>query len=638
MGLFFRRYKTRLNLGEKEIKRTLFRRLTWILGIVTLHAVAFAWFESVSFGEALWVTVTTLTTVGYGDLSATTAFGQVSTTVLCFLVGIPVLASVWDAYASWRDSIRDQKRAGLYQWDLKGHILIVSYPRDYSPVQMVRLVRAIRTQKSLAKLPIQILTRRFDGDYLPQELIDLGNIAHVNGLASSKQTLALANADKASHIIVLRDAQDNDPEGHSFNICARIRDVNKTASITVQVNDPHSRSAQRLNRAGATNLLRPVKAYPEIISLSLITHGVSDVFEDLLTVDGTEFRLIPYKGRVRWRDIQALAGSKDYGTPIGVQTACTTPAGRPYTQPILAPDPDFEDNVEGIYVISRKNNGTSFTDRDWQQLLGHDSDDQTPPCSVLYLFNLPVNQACPQDYLSSLLYQLRSTRKYADSQILAISEQIPDALKDAVEQADPDSESGWIWRNVKLVERVPSDLIFEEIEAGSFQYHYDAQSVIAILNNDADTDPDGYTYELIDLLRMEGDYQGIIVAEADSDSERERLYVTGADFCLRPVRGYPGMLARTLTNPGVEKAIEALFRFNDLKILRIPVTDLLPPSQPRPESISFGEIKRHLRRRSQGTIPLSVRHPDSQGEVICPSTEETFPVTQSTILVLSREA
>lgn len=641
VGIFFRRYKTRLNLGEKEIKKTLMRRLGWMTAIIFLHAIAFYAFEPVTFGQALWVTITTITTVGYGDISATSAFGQISTSVIIFLVGIPVLASVWDAWASWRDGIRDQMRSGLYRWNLRGHILIAGYPKDYSDTQMVRLIRAIRSQKSLAKKPIQILTTRFDGEFLPQKIMDLGNVAHVHGLASSRHALSIASAEHASQAIILRDHSENDPEGHAFNICSRIRGANPGAWVTVQVDDPHSKAACRLHRAGATSLLRPVKAYPEIIALSMVTQGVNDLFEDLLSVDGTEFRLIPYKGRIKWSDIQALAKTADYGSPIGVQKAMTTPRGVRFYQPVMAPAPDFEGEIEGIYVISRKKNGESFSDKEWQCLLGHEFEPNDPPCSTLYILNLPVNQACPLEYMKGLLYQLRSTDKYGDCPIVVISESIPEDIAEAVDQKNAASEDFWLWRNLTLVKRVPSEELFEKIEDDTFLGDYDSQSVVAILNNDDDNDPDGYTFELIDVLRYEGGYKGLIIAESESDNERERLYLTGADHCLRPVRGYPGMLARCLTNPGVEKAIEAFFRFSELKIQKYIVAEVVADDESftsYPDEVTFGEIKEHASRKLNGGLPLSVRRRGDIEEVICPSDKELIPVNGSTVLVLTREA
>lgn len=633
MNLFFTRYKTRLSLGEKEIKKTLVRRLGWILAIVIAHTATFYAFEPVSLREALWVTVTTLTTVGYGDISATSALGQVFTSVLCFLVGIPILASVWDAYASWRDEVRDLKRTGRYNWDLEGHILIANFPEDYSISQMVRLIKAIRSQEELAEKPIQIMTRHFNGDTLPQELVDLGNIAHVNGEPSNEKTLSLATADQASHVIILRERKDNDPEGNSFNICSRIREFNKSAVITVQVDDPNSRSAKRLYRAGANNLLRPVKAYPEIIALAMMTPGVNDLFEDLLSVDGNEFRLIPYSGRIRWDSVQKLCETKDFGVPVGLHRVVGREDGKSFCQAVLAPHADFECEVEGIYVLSRKNNGDSVSDEDWQKLLSNDRIERAEKCSKLYLLNLPVNQASPLDYLNKLFYQLRKTRKYGDTQIIVVSQDIPDSVIYFAEHAKHDPEHDWLWDKVQLIDNVPSTEIINDIENDAFKDNFDEKTIVAILNNDDDSDPDGYAFEIIDLLREEGGFQGMIVAEVESDDQRERLYNVGANHCLRPVRGYPGMLARTLTNPGVEKAVEGFFRFNDVKIEKVKVSDLVDDHN---GSATFGDIQAAAKTKSSELVPLSTRCNNHFADSICPPKDQSFSVDECSVLLLSR--
>lgn len=639
MAIFFRRYKSRLNLGEKEIKKTLKRRLTWIVGILVAHALAFWAFEPVSFRDALWVTITTLTTVGYGDISATTVFGQISTALLCFMVGIPILASVWDAYASWRDDVRDQMRSGRFNWDLKDHILIANFPKEYSIEQMVRLIKAIRSQASLANKPIQLLTRRFEGSHLPQELLDLGNIAHVNGLASRTRTLELGTAEEASHVVILRDGSDNDPEGHNFNVCSRIREVNPHARIVIQVDDPYSRAAQRLHRAGATSLLRPVRAYPEIIALSMITDGVNDLFEDLLSIDGNEFRLIPYQGVVEWKTILHRASEEDYGIPIGVHKRITDEDGKHHFEAELCPSLDFKDYAEGIYVISRKKNGTSYTNKDWQTLLNSPSDAQVEPCPHLCIMNLPVNKVAKTYYLDNLLYQLRSTSRYRDSKITIISEVIPDRFYEKAHisrSSDPSTGDAWIWKNVSLVKAVPSESLMRSIETNSFLSDFNEESVVAILNNDGDNDPDGYTFELIDILRAEGNYQGTIFAEADDDNERKRLYKTGADYCLRPIRGYPGMLARSLTSPGVEKAVEALFKMNQVSITRSRV-GALESAHVLNASFTLGDLMHLSGFRDGSRIPLAIGEKEAKEDCVCPSKTSAFRTLTTRVLMIERK-
>lgn len=47
------------------------------LGLVVLAAAGFAFFEGKSFGDALWWSVVTTTTTGYGDISPQTLGGRV---------------------------------------------------------------------------------------------------------------------------------------------------------------------------------------------------------------------------------------------------------------------------------------------------------------------------------------------------------------------------------------------------------------------------------------------------------------------------------------------------------------------------------------------------------------------------------
>jgi voltage-gated potassium channel len=53
------------------------RRAALLLGIITgVHVLAMMQFEGMSALEGFWLTLTTLFTVGYGDLSAKTVEGR----------------------------------------------------------------------------------------------------------------------------------------------------------------------------------------------------------------------------------------------------------------------------------------------------------------------------------------------------------------------------------------------------------------------------------------------------------------------------------------------------------------------------------------------------------------------------------
>jgi voltage-gated potassium channel len=629
-----------MDLGHAELKNTLIRRTFWLLGVASLHVCLFYYFEDVAFLDAIWVTMVTISTVGYGDVSAETIGGKISTVVLCVLTGIAMLASVFDAYSSWREESRGLKRSGLYQWNLKGHILIANFPSSYSIAQMVRLIQAIRANAELTGKPIQILTRRFAGKSLPQDLVSLGGVSHVHGTPSQKKTLESASVSLASHLVILRKPEQNDPEGHSFNICARAAEMNPNLIITVQVDEPTSRASQRIHRAGATNILRQARAYPEILSMAMTTKGINDLFEDLLSIDGNELRLISYFGNLSWTHISERVQESGMGIALGIARSSLAPNGQYVSKPLLAPGKDFSGSVTGVYVLSRKRSGRSPSETEWLEVTSGLKETQTQETktSRITLFNLPVRHTDPLIYLEGLIYQLRKTASFASADIVVVSNKIPEKVKTWAQTKVDDAEPGW--DRIKLIDTSPSDYILGEFLGTMEERNLGAHEVAAVLSHDVDEDPDGYAFELTDLLRHECGFKGLIVAECYNDDERLRLYQAGANNCLRPVKAYPGMVARTLANPGAEKAIEALFRYQEIQVSRIEVADINRTSRSFIGNgrVSYQQFINLCLGRDSQSIALSVRQNGEHSERICPSLYAQVEVGKCSAMVLTRKA
>ena len=74
----------------------------WLLVLTALHTTAMMLFEGLRWDDALWLTLTTLTTVGYGDLSAATPAGRVATVLLLYVAGITLLAQLASDYIDHR--------------------------------------------------------------------------------------------------------------------------------------------------------------------------------------------------------------------------------------------------------------------------------------------------------------------------------------------------------------------------------------------------------------------------------------------------------------------------------------------------------------------------------------------------------
>ena len=98
-------------------------------------------FEGMDLSDALRLTLTTVTTVGYGDLSAATPAGRAAPVVRRYVVGIFALAKI-AGYFDYRAARRLRKLRGEWDWNMHGHILITNMPARDGEQYFVRPLRA----------------------------------------------------------------------------------------------------------------------------------------------------------------------------------------------------------------------------------------------------------------------------------------------------------------------------------------------------------------------------------------------------------------------------------------------------------------------------------------------------------------
>ncbi|MBI1209669.1 MAG: hypothetical protein GC191_20600 [Azospirillum sp.] len=100
-----------------------------------------------------------------------------------------------------------------------------------------------------------------------------------------------------------------------------------------------------------------------------------------------------------------------------------------------------------------------------------------------------------------------------------------------------------------------------------------ARAVVVLADTEADAISDAITFDAIDRIRKAG-CSCPVIAECVDDGNRERLRACGASAVVRPLRGYPEMLARAIVAPGAEEIITDLFTAEGNECRRI---DLSPP-------------------------------------------------------------
>ncbi|MCK5830051.1 MAG: two pore domain potassium channel family protein [Methylococcales bacterium] len=311
-------------------------------------------YEGLSLGDATWLTFTTATTVGYGDISATTTEGRLSTILLLYLGGIFILAKVVGNYFDYRLEMHDKKHKGLWSWQMKNHIVILNTPSHAGERYLERLIKQFRLSDQYTNTSIYLLTRHFPNG-LPSFISKLGDVVHFHGNPNNPDDLASIYINKAQDIIVLaKDEDDENSDGRTFDILHRLNDMDINANILVECVEDKNR--QRLQKAGANRVIRPMRAYPEMIVRAFVTPGSELIIENMFNSKNDEYRRYDVTiNHLAWSEVVTRLITNNMGIAVAF-------IDRKTHQLVYNPPADKVPDLQALITISKDNSQHSHED------------------------------------------------------------------------------------------------------------------------------------------------------------------------------------------------------------------------------------------------------------------------------------
>ena len=313
------RRRGRQAFEDVQAQRSILILTAYLVAVFALHIAAMMTFENMSLGSAAWLTVTTVTTVGYGDVSPASAAGRWSTVILLYIGGIFALAKGAGDYFDYRASRRRRMLRGRWRWHMEDHVLLVNAPRPGAVQYFDTLIRQFAEIEWGRDRRVLILTDAWP-EGLPAELQELGAV-HIHGSGAQEGMLAVADAASAAAIIVLaEDHVAQQADSIAFDVVHRARAINSDCSIVAECGDDRNRA--RLREAGATSVVRPMRGYPEMMVRAVVSPGSEFILEDLFDARGNECRRyeISVDG-VTWGELASTLMHKGIGTAIAFEKA-----------------------------------------------------------------------------------------------------------------------------------------------------------------------------------------------------------------------------------------------------------------------------------------------------------------------------
>lgn len=185
-----------------------------VFALVTIaflgNSLCFLYFDGqvkpeLTFADGLWYTLVSITTIGYGDLSAQTPGARLGMAFFVVGIGLTSFTSLLGLLVDRVMQANFKEAHGLSDIHSKDHILLINFP---DATRVARIIDELRRDKDYEDRDIIVITDTIET--LPW---DRANVFFVKGSPLQADTLTRAGVKRAALAIVLADSNNPASDG-----------------------------------------------------------------------------------------------------------------------------------------------------------------------------------------------------------------------------------------------------------------------------------------------------------------------------------------------------------------------------------------------------------------------------------------
>ena len=259
----------------KIFRNKIYTALLLIIIILLIGVVGYRTISDYSWVDAFYMTVITMTTVGYGEVIPLDDGSKIFTIflILASIVIVGYAISVITEYILSKNNVEKLKYMKMQKTidGLKNHVIVCGYGRNGRQA----------VKKLLAHNEAFVVIEK---DKEMEERLQLDDVFYVIGNANEDETLLQAGVDRASNFIsALPDDADN------LFVVLSARQINKSVNIISRAS--HESSYKKLKFAGANNVILPDKIGGDHMASLVVVPGLMEFIDNLSIVGKSDINV-----------------------------------------------------------------------------------------------------------------------------------------------------------------------------------------------------------------------------------------------------------------------------------------------------------------------------------------------------------
>jgi len=235
--------------------------------------------------DAMWWTLVTAATVGYGDKVPLTTGGRL-VAIIVMLLGIGLLGMITGRIASWLVAWKIKEGSGLAdQKKIKKHFVICGWKNEM--VSVLEDILSINPHFTDADMVVVSTVEQTKMENLRSHP-NLQNVRFVRGDYVDENVLLRANIKKADRVLVLADkssqASDQEVDARTVMTVLTIKTISKDIYTCVELID--SNFKRYLENVHCDEIILSREHNRILLANATAASGIAHIVQDLLNVEG----------------------------------------------------------------------------------------------------------------------------------------------------------------------------------------------------------------------------------------------------------------------------------------------------------------------------------------------------------------